>query len=103
MLRRLIVVCSDCHRTTHVGYAQVKGEERQAFDHLVAVTGMTADQAGAHLDNAFATWRRRSARDWHLDLTVLTTVGIALARPPEAGKRRDVAARRLNPGRSLRR
>ncbi|GAB1511811.1 hypothetical protein [Actinophytocola sp. KF-1] len=58
VLRRLIVVCSDCHRTTHVGYAQVKGEERQAFDHLVAVTGMTADQARAHLDNAFATWRR---------------------------------------------
>ena len=94
-LRRLIILCSGCHRTTHYGFARVKGEEQQAFDHLMGVTGMNASQASAHVAEAFAIWQRRSTRNWHLNLDMLTTAGISLAQPPEANKRRDVAARKL--------
>jgi hypothetical protein len=94
-LRRLIILCSDCHRTTHYGFAQIKGEEQQAFNHLMAVTGMTTREASAHIDKAFAIWQRRSVRNWRLNLDMLTTAGITLAKPPEANKRRDVAARTL--------
>lgn len=94
-LRRLICLCSDCHRTTHFGLAQVKGQADAAFEHLRAVTGMTIGQADTHIAEAFDTWQRRSARAWHLNLDMLTTAGITLAPPPEAGSRRNVAAQRL--------
>ena len=51
---------------------------------------MTDDEAEAHIDAAFALWRDRSARDWTLDLSILTTAGITLAPPPEREQRADI-------------
>lgn len=49
-------LCSDCHRVTRYGYAQVSGHEAEAFAHLVAVTGMTPVAAREHIDTACALW-----------------------------------------------
>lgn len=95
-LRRLICLCSDCHRTTHFGLARIQGHEEIAFNHLRFVTGMTIDQTHAHVDAAFATWRQRSTRNWTLDLDILTSTGITIARPPDARDRRSVAAKELD-------
>ncbi|PRW62359.1 DUF5710 domain-containing protein [Actinopolyspora mortivallis] len=94
-LRRLVCLCGDCHRTTHFGLAQVRGQAEAAFEHLRAVTGMSREQAEAHVDEAFALWRRRSARAWTLDLSLLTEAGITLAEPPPAHRRGAVAAAEL--------
>ncbi|MFI9237481.1 hypothetical protein [Streptomyces sp. NPDC053079] len=48
-LKRLICLFTDSHTVTHFGYAPVRGLEAQAFAHLVEVTGMSPDQAGASL------------------------------------------------------
>jgi hypothetical protein len=82
-LRRLICLCTDCHRTTHYGLAQVQGHEADAFAHLLAVTGMTPAQATRHIAAAFALWRTRSARAWTLDLSMLTAAGVTLTPPPD--------------------
>jgi hypothetical protein len=57
-----------------------------AFAHLRAVTGMSVEQAQEHVRKAFQVWQRRSARDWTLDLSLVTTAAITLAqpRPPTA-------------------
>lgn len=94
-LRRLICLCSDCHRVTHYGYAQVSGHEAEAFAHLVTVTGASPVAAREHVDAAFALWARRSSRTWDLDLSILTDAGVAVRRPPDATGRPDVAARTL--------
>jgi hypothetical protein len=94
-LRRLLIVCTWCHRTTHVGLAEIRGFGDEAFAHLCSVTGMTIDQAEKHVEAAYALWRERSARDWTLDLSMLTTAGITLAPPPEAGTRAGIAAQGL--------
>ncbi|WP_017540950.1 DUF5710 domain-containing protein [Nocardiopsis halophila] len=94
-LRRLICLCTDCHRTTHFGLAQIKGRAVEAFDHLRAVTGMTPDQADAHVRQAFAVWEDRSARSWTLDLSMLTDAGITLAEPPDRSRRGGIAASEL--------
>lgn len=94
-LRRLICLCSDCHRVTHYGYAQVSGREAEAFTHLTAVTGMTAVAAHEHIDTAFARWQERSSCTWSLDLSILTAAGVTIRRPPAAPARRDIAARSL--------
>jgi hypothetical protein len=38
-LRRLICLCSDCHTTTHIGFANVTGCAQHALAHLRTVTG----------------------------------------------------------------
>ena len=97
MLRRLICLCSDCHRTTHFGYAQVKGNLDAIFAHFRAVTGMSVEQAQTHIRKAFHVWERRSAPDWTLDLSLITTAGITLAQPPAAQRRAGIAATELQP------
>ncbi|WP_202819123.1 DUF5710 domain-containing protein [Actinosynnema sp. ALI-1.44] len=94
-LVRLICLCTDCHRTTHFGLAQIKGHADAAFKHLCAVTGMTDSQARQHIDRAFAIWRDRSTQNWHLDLSMITNAGITLATPPAANQRPGIAETRL--------
>lgn len=91
-LRRLILLCTWCHRTTHMGLAELRGHGEEAFDHLCAVTGMNEEQAQDHIDDAYAVWRARNTREWTLDLRILTTAGIELAPPPDRRDRARIAA-----------
>jgi hypothetical protein len=75
-LRRLICLCTACHRATHFGLAEVQSYRDQALAHLMAVNGWTRGQAEQHVAAAFDTWDQRNARMWSLDLSVLTSVGI---------------------------
>ncbi|WP_026424406.1 DUF5710 domain-containing protein [Actinokineospora inagensis] len=99
VLRRLICVCTDCHRTTHFGLAQVKGVAEQALAHLVAVTGWSEAAAEAHVQEAFAVWQRRSRTTWDLDLGILTGAGVRIAPPPAAETRPDAARAALGQAR----
>jgi hypothetical protein len=94
-LRRLICLCNECHTATHFGLAQIKGQADQALAHLRTVTGMTDQQARTHCRNAFALWRERSTREWALDLTMLTTIGVTLAPPPASSDRVHIAEQAL--------
>jgi hypothetical protein len=94
-LRRLICVCSDCHRATHFGLATIKGRDAQALDHLCAVTGMSRDEAEQHVEAAFEIWHRRSLTTWDLDLTLLTSASVAVRRPPARDDRLDAAEQGL--------
>lgn len=92
-LRRLICLCSDCHLSTHLGYANVTGRADQALAHLRTVTGMTDAEVSRHVQAAGDLWTRRSARAWALDLGMLTEAGVTLA-PPESTAARPAAAER---------
>ncbi|WP_307867755.1 DUF5710 domain-containing protein [Umezawaea beigongshangensis] len=95
-LRRLICLCTDCHRTTHFGLAQVRGWADEAFAHLVEVTGWSPHQADQHVSEAFDLWARRSRVTWALDLGVLTGAGVTVTPPPAASDRARVAAEGLH-------
>lgn len=97
-LRRLICLCSDCHLSTHMGYANVTGRSTEAITHLREVTGMTHAQTGAHIDAAGKLWTTRSARTWVLDLSMLTDAGVTLAQPENPADRAATAERRLHEG-----
>ena len=94
-LRRLICLCSPCHLVTHIGYANVTGRADDALAHLREVTGMTAEQATRHVDDAGRTWIARSERTWHLDLRMLTDAGVRLQRPDAPDQRAHAAERAL--------
>src|SRR6201991_4309246 len=90
-LRRLICLCSDCHLSTHLGYANVTGRADQALTHLRTVTGMTDAEISRHVHEANETWEIRSQRAWTLDLSILTDARITLARPEPAADRAAAA------------
>ena len=92
-LKRLVCLCTMCHQSTHFGFAQVKGREAAALQHLMTVNGWDRLVAQHHVDEAFALWRKRSEHDWQLDLSILTNAGIGLMEPPSAPDRRGIAAR----------
>ena len=95
VLRRLICLCNGCHGTTHFGLANVQGRSEQALGHLIPVTGLSRGLAEAHVDEAFALWQERSARTWDLDLSILTSAGVELARPVSPARREEIARERL--------
>jgi hypothetical protein len=95
-LRRLICLCTDCHRTTHFGLAKVKGLSTQAFAHLMTVTGWPTQQADQHVREAFAVWEQRSRTVWTLDLSILTGAGVTIVPPPDAAARLQVAKKTLH-------
>ncbi|MBN9096845.1 MAG: hypothetical protein J0I49_01815 [Pseudonocardia sp.] len=99
-LRRLICLCSDCHLSTHFGYANITGRADQALTHLRRVTGMTEHEIDRHVHAAGELWTRRSARAWELDLSMLTDAGVTLARPDKAAEQADAAERALQQERS---
>jgi hypothetical protein len=95
VLRRLICLCNGCHGTTHFGLANVQGRSAEALAHLITVTGLSRDLAEAHIEEAFALWQERSARTWDLDLSILTSAGVELARPVSPARREEIARERL--------
>ena len=95
-LRRLICLCSDCHTTTHLGLANIRGRATEALAHLREVTGMDDHQVARHVEAANQLWLERSQRDWTLDLSMLTDAGITVARPASPAQRRHEAGTRLN-------
>ncbi len=96
-LRRLLGLCSDCHLSTHLGYANVTGQAAHALTHLATITGMTGmTEASWHVQAAGDLWTARSRRNWTLDLTMLTAAGVTLTRPETPTGRRAVARQALD-------
>mmetsp|Transcript_14704 Transcript_14704/g.24285 ORF Transcript_14704/g.24285 Transcript_14704/m.24285 type:complete len:285 (+) Transcript_14704:288-1142(+) len=94
-LIRLVALCSRCHEATHMGLAGIRGRGIQAIRHLQQVTKMSAKQADAHIEKAFGTWRERSAKNWKLDLSLLTDNGIEIVRPVKTKERAGISRRML--------
>lgn len=94
-LRRLICLCTDCHRVTHFGLATVQRRDTQALRHLCAVTGFSRQDASLLIEAAFEAWAERSRFTWELNLDMLTGAGITVRRPPAAADRAEEAARQL--------
>jgi len=78
-VQRLIglkAICSKCHLSTHMGYANATGRTEEALVNLAAVNGWTAQQAQEHSDRAFAVWERRASTQYTLDVSYLARFNI---------------------------
>lgn len=70
-LKRLIGLCSRCHRATHFGFAASKGMAQPALRQLEKVNKWSKEQALDHVKQAFSLWEIRSAIKWSIDTTIL--------------------------------
>ena len=65
-------VCSKCHLSKHLGYANIIGRMDEALAHLATVNGWTAREVTAYSDEAFAVCQQRSGLTYLLNLDYLT-------------------------------
>ncbi|WP_052101476.1 DUF5710 domain-containing protein [Novilysobacter arseniciresistens] len=91
VLKRIICLCTACHRTTHYGLAQINGEADQVRAHFMAVNDCDEAELDRHVAHAFDTWQERNSRDWALDLSIITNAGITLRRRVAKDDRRNIA------------
>lgn len=65
--------CSLCHLASHFGLAKNLADQGHVnldnvIAHFLKVNGITKAQFEKHKDESFALWRKRSKREWQLDL-----------------------------------
>lgn len=78
-LRRLIFLCKECHMSTHMGLAQIRGQEDEALSHIMNVRKCSMTEAINMKADAFAQWRERNKTNWELNLDILHNAGIQVA------------------------
>jgi hypothetical protein len=66
-LVRLIALCPACHRTKHIGLAEVRGHVAEARSQVAQINGWTEAETAAYLAPVWPLWGERSAYDWRLN------------------------------------
>jgi len=82
----MIALCPACHEVKHIGLAGIRGRAELAREHLAQVNGWSSDVAERYIQEAFATWRSRSARAWSLDISNLAAYEVDPALIAETGE-----------------
>lgn len=70
-LEGLISLCPYCHKTKHVGLAQMNGELDIVIKQLMKVNDMTYDDAIKYIRESFNIWSKRNKFDWKLNIDYL--------------------------------
>lgn len=70
-LEGLISLCPYCHKTKHVGLAQINGELDIVIKQLMKVNDMSYDDVISYISESFNIWSKRSAFDWKLNINYL--------------------------------
>lgn len=68
----LIPICSACHLSKHLGYANVIGRADEALSHLAKVNQWPLKQAERYRTQVFEKWEKRRLFEYSLDLKLLT-------------------------------
>jgi hypothetical protein len=75
-LMSMTSLCPSCHEVKHMGFAGVRGREKEATMHLAKVNGWTSKQAAAYVDEQFEVWKKRSRKQWTLNLDFLDKLNV---------------------------
>jgi hypothetical protein len=79
-LIRLVALCYDCHQTTHIGLAGIKGKRYEAMKHLQTIRKFTEEECSKHVEEAYEIWRDRCKFEWILDISLIENNNITLSK-----------------------
>jgi hypothetical protein len=74
-------LCDGCHAATHYGHTELEGDVETAQERLTTLNGWDDLRPFEHIDRAFEVWRRRSAIEWRVDMSMLRAGDVPLDRP----------------------
>jgi hypothetical protein len=72
----LIALCNKCHSAKHIGLSRLRGNGREAEEHLRKVNGWSERETQEYIGDAFDVWALRSRHKWNQDLSWLEKFGI---------------------------
>jgi len=67
----IAALCPACHNVKHIGFAGIMGRLEEAFVHLQKVNGWSRDETMDYVEACLETWKARSKRQWHVDVSLL--------------------------------
>lgn len=70
-LLNVIALCPSCHQVKHIGLASINGKLDEAIAHFCKVNECTKEEAQKYISDIFDLWKKRSEKDWDLDVTLL--------------------------------
>ena len=70
-LSGLISLCPYCHKTKHVGLAQMNGEIDIVINQLMKVNDISYDEAIKYIRESFNIWSERNKKEWKLNIEYL--------------------------------
>lgn len=95
-LIRIVALCKDCHRSTHIGFASINGEYDKAKEHLKKVRNFSEEEFRQHETKAFRLWRERNKINWNLDLSLITLNNLKLKEKlPDKNERKEISKEEL--------
>lgn len=70
-LADVVPLCPCCHEVRSAGYATSNGRGEDAARHLAWVERIALPEARRRIADALETWRRRSRRNWIIDISLM--------------------------------
>ena len=64
-----ISLCPLCHKTKHIGLAEINGELDIVYKQLMKVNGMTDIEVEDYIEEEYNVWRRRNKLAWYTDIS----------------------------------
>lgn len=95
-LIRIVALCADCHQTTHIGLAGIRGKKEEATEHLQKVRNFTEEECKEHINNAFKIWRDRCNFEWSLDISLIENNNIKISNKVDKMERLNICKEQLN-------
>ncbi len=72
-LHAIVPLCPACHEVRSAGFAVTNGRRRNIVRHLAWVERGSEADAAAVIEAALVTWRKRTRREWIIDLSHMRT------------------------------
>jgi len=95
-LVRIVALCLNCHQSTHIGLAGLKGKGEEAKEHIKRVRNFTEQEYQKHKNEAFEIWNKRNKINWALDLSLITCNNIKLSKPiPNKDERLNISLSKI--------
>jgi hypothetical protein len=86
-LMRIIALCQQCHQSTHMGLAGLRGKDEEAMTHLQKVKNISRREACKERKESGIIHMKRSKHKWELDISLITNNGIETITPDAVNNR----------------
>ena len=84
---RIIALCQQCHQSTHMGLAGLRGKDEEAMTHLQKVKNISRSEACKERKESGIIHMKRSKHKWELDISLITNNGIETITPNAVNNR----------------
>ena len=76
-------LCKNCHGVKHFGFSQIQGKGERMLLHFMKINNLNRKDAEEAINKSFEVWKKRSQKQWKLDISILKDYGIDISKIKE--------------------